>query len=287
MSRLYCLVAAVMLSALTIGSASFAAPTDEYRFTLRPASDGKVQASFHRTDRSKHNWSSTFAASDLTGLASSASGAPVRFALVREAGRMDCVGEGSKDRASGSCGFVPDAAFAAFLAEQGVRRPDSEEAFGMMALDVRRELVSALKAANFPTPDPDDLLALTALNVTPAYIQGLAREGYRPRTLDELTQFAALDISPDYIGGFVRAGYRDMKAEDLVQLKALGITADYVRSFEQLGYGRLPASELVQFKALGVTPEFVRTAQQGRARRLTVDELTELRVVGFISRSRP
>lgn len=290
MTRLYALIAAVLLSALTVGSATLASTTGDYRFNIRPDRGGQVHVEFRRSDRGNHSWSSDFAVSELRGFQleqlDSPQDVPVRFALVREAGRLDCGGTARRSSASGSCEFAVDEAFASYLAAKGVRRPNDEEAFGMVALNVRRQLVDALVGSRFPAPTPEELVALTALGVSPSYIADLGKAGYRPRTIDELTQFAALGISPDYVGDFVRAGYRDMSAEELVQMKALGISADYVRSFEQVGYGRPPVEALVQFKALGVTADFVRDAQASSDHRLTAEEITSLRAVGFVPRRR-
>ena len=80
------------------------------------------------------------------------------------------------------------------LASRGIGRPDREQAFGLMALDVRRSLIDAVAAARYPTPSVDDLMSMTAVGVTGGYIGELARAGYRPKSIDSLVQFKALDV---------------------------------------------------------------------------------------------
>ena len=59
-------------------------------------------------NRTTH-WSTDFNTGELQGLdvaRCAQAGGPVRFALVREAGRLDCVGSGGRSTASGDCNFT-------------------------------------------------------------------------------------------------------------------------------------------------------------------------------------
>ena len=292
MTRLFAFAAALLLSGVAVSSACTAvsaAPAGQVRFRLDPERNGEVQASFvGGGDHNKNQWSSNFRPDQLAGLdlARLRSGGDhaVQFAIIRDAGRLDCSGSGGNSRASGACNFTASEPFNAFLAGKGMRRPTDSEGMSMMALDVRRETVEALHAARYPVPSVDDLLALTALGVDSAYISGLANVGYRPKDLDALVQFKALDITPAFIQGYVRHGYAHLEPDHLVQLKALDINADYIASFERVGYRNLTVDQLVQMKALGVTSDFARSAQQGSRERLTPERLVELRAVGFVPR---
>lgn len=291
MRRLFAFSAAMMVSALAVTSACTAAQGEPgagsaIRFTVEPSHKdaGRVHAEFRKDERGNHNsWSSDFAAAELAGLnpAQLRSNGPVRFALVREAGRMDCAGNGGDGEARGTCQFTPDAAFIDSLVRRGMKRPSEAQALSLMAVNVRREIVDALTAARYPMPSIDNLVALTAVGVTGPYIAGLAQAGYRPDDLDSLLQFKALDISPEWIRGFVQMGYDKLPADQLVQLKALDIDAPFVAGFERTGYGRLPADDLVQFKALGITPAFVDGFRKVGYARLGTDELVQLKALGI------
>ena len=292
MTRMFGFVAALLLSGVAVSSACTAvsaAPGSAVRFRLDAERNGSLQASFvGGGDHNKNQWSSTFRADQLAGLdlprLRTGGDHAIQFAVVRDAGRLDCAGRGGSSRASGLCNFTPSELFNAFLVGKGMRRPTKGEGLSMMALDVRRETVEAIHAARYPIPSVDDLLALTALRVNSAYISGLANVGYRPKDLDALVQFKALDITPAFIQGYVRHGYANLQPDHLVQLKALDINADYIASFERVGYRNLTVDQLVQMKALGVTAEFARSAQLASRERLTPERLVELRAVGFIPR---
>ncbi len=286
MNRMLAFMAALLLSALTISSACVAGITEPLHFTLSPAGKtGKLELRFKR-DRNGHsesNWSSSFRPAELAGLdvgaLNGAGTRPIRFAIVRDAGRVDCAGTGGNAVARGSCRITADRGFNDFLAARGIHRPTLDETYGLIALDVRRALISALVQASYPTPTIQNLFELTAVGVTPAYIGELSGQGYRPESLRGLVEFGALKIAPAYVAAFVRAGYGDLSADELVQLKALEITPQYVAGFQRIGYGRLPVGTLLQLKALDVTPEFVRAVQRGDALP-SPDHLVQLRALG-------
>jgi hypothetical protein len=264
-------VAALLLTAITVSSACVAQSASPLGFTIERSrsADNTVQLRFQR-DRNGHsenNWDSSFPIAEMANLDLAALNSPgtrpIRFTVSRDAGRIDCSGSGGNAMARGTCTVTANAEFNGFLAANGIGRPSEDDTFGLIALNVRRELVDVLARANYPTPTVEQLMELTAVDATPAYVSGLSAQGYRPRSLDGLVQFAALKITPEYVGSFVRAGYSDLPTDDLVQLKALDITPEYVAGFDRIGYGRLPVSTLVELKALDITPEYVRAVARG------------------------
>lgn len=277
---------APLLTALTLASTSLASQAEPLRFTIEQGQKpDRIQVKFERDrdGRSRHNWDSPFRASDLAGLdpaaLNGAQARPIRFAIAREAGRIDCAGTGTHGTAHGTCSITPDANFLALLSRHGIRQPDEDQSLGLIALNVHGSLVESLAAARFPTPSVGQLMELTAVGATPDYIKSLGIVGYHPQSLEGLVQFAALKITPDYIGSFVRAGYSNLPAEELVQLKAMSITPDFLAGFEQLGYRHLPVETLVQLKALNITPDFARSVRQDGALP-SPERLVQLRVLG-------
>jgi hypothetical protein len=265
MNRFLALIGALLFAFISVASACSAAPGQWIHFTLEPQRGGasEIRASFRNDARGgNNNWSTDFRQSDLVGLDLAgfrASGTrPLRFSVIREAGRLDCGGHGGESYAAGNCSFAADPGFTDVLVRHGIARPTDAQAFGLMAVNARRELIDGIVEAHYPTPSINNLMALSALEVTGAYIGEMARAGYRPRSIDSLIQFKALDITPGWIAGFARIGYADVPAEALVQLKALDITPEFIIGFDRIGYRHLPVEQLVQLKAMDITPEFVR-----------------------------
>jgi hypothetical protein len=271
---------------VAVSSACLADSPTTIRFSLEPqrGNPAKIHATFRHDERgaNDNSWSTGFMPSELVGLDVSsfrASGTkPVHFAIVRDAGRLDCTGNGGGDAASGTCRFGEDPAFTQLLIKSGVGRPASNQAFAMMAVNVRRELIDALSAAHYPTARANDLIALAALGVDRGYISDMSRAGYRPATIQKLIEFKALGISPAWIAGFVRIGYANVPGDGLVQMRALGITPEYIVGFQRIGYRELPVSTLVQLKALDITPEFVRSIATAGEPMPPVNKLVELKI---------
>ncbi len=287
MNRLVALILALIVACLTVSSACVAAPAEWISFSLETQnSDGHIKARFRDDDHGfRHNdWSSNFVPSQLMGLDFAAFHASeprqIRFSVVRDAGRLDCSGNGGAGTAKGNCSFALDPGFVQLLLSRGITRPTREQAFGLMALNVRRELVEALAVARYPTPTVDDLMAMTAIGVSGNYIVGLSRAGYRPNSIHSLVEFRALGITSEWIGGFVRAGYGNLPPNELVQLRALNVTPEFIAGYGRIGYRNLPANELVQLKALDITPEFVRAHVAARSPLPPVDELMQMKMLG-------
>ena len=284
MTRMLAFVAALLLTAITVSSACVANSASPLQFTIEPRNGDQVHVRFQRerNGRSESNWETSFRPGELNGLDIAALNSPgtrpLRFSIIRDAGRVDCAGSGGNEMARGSCSVTPDENFLRFLSDHGIAAPKDEDTLTLIALDVHRDLVTALARARYPVPSIDKLVELTAVEVAPAYIDQLSRQGYRPQSLDGLVQFAALKITPEFIGSFARAGYGNLPPDDLVQLKALNVTPEFIAGFERLGYGRLPVDTLVQLKALDITPEYVRAVQQGGALP-SPDHLVQLRAV--------
>jgi hypothetical protein len=288
MNRCLAFLLALLFATVSVSSACVAAPSDAVHFMLEPerGDSSRIHVSFRdqTRDRDQNSWSSGFTPSELIGLDVSsfrASGTrPLRFAIVREAGRLDCSGNGGDSYAAGNCAFTADPAFAQLLVSRGIGRPTREQAFGLMAVNARREVVEAVAAAHYPAPSIDNLMALSALGVDGRYISEMSRAGYRPSTLQSLVEFKALAITPEWIGGFTRIGYGNSRSEDLVQLKALNVTPEFIAGYDRIGYRHLPVSTLIQLKALDISPEFVRSAVGQRATMPPVDELVEMKLFG-------
>jgi hypothetical protein len=288
MNRPLAFICALLLAFLTVSSACVAQPADWIRFTLEPerGNSGKIHARFHDESRGHgdNNWSTGFSPSELVGLeAPSFRGAgtsPLRFAIVREAGRLDCAGTGGNSYASGNCRFTADPGFTQLVIGRGIGRPTREQAFGLMAVNARREVIDAVAAARYPTPTIDNLMALAALGVDGRYVAEMAHAGYRPQSIQKLIEFKALGITPQWIGGFARVGYANVPGDGLVQLRALNVTPEYIRGFQRIGYRDLPVDKLVELKALNITPEFVRSAVPAGSAMPPVSELVELKMFG-------
>jgi len=288
MNRSLAFIGALLFAFISVSSACMAQSADWIAFTLEPEHNGspKIQARFRdqTRDADKSNWSAGFLPSELIGLEVSSfrgpGSRPLHFAIAREAGRLDCAGNGGESFAHGNCRFTADPGFARLLASSGIGRPTREQSFTLMAVNARREMIQAVAAARYPTPAMDDVIALAALGVDGRYITDMSRAGYRPRSIHSLIEFKALGITPQWIGGFNRVGYANLPGDGLVQMRALNITPEFIAGYQRIGYRDLPVSTLVQLKALNITPEFVQSVTRGGEPLPPVNDLVEIKLLG-------
>lgn len=260
MHRSFALFFALILATVSIATTGFAADADVLRFEVSDTGKDRLQLALRRNTAPNRTSGSSFEVRDLAGFDRAAlnrDGAPVRFTLVREPGRIDCSGRSQGRRARGVCRFTGDPAFGSFLASAGMRRPDESEWIDLTMVGAKRSLVEALRQGRYAMPSPRGLAGLTVLGVTPDYIRSMAASGYRPRRTEDFITLKALDVSPAYIASLKRVGYDRVPVEELIQLKALGVTADFIASYQRRGYRNLSVSRLVQLKALGIGPEEV------------------------------
>src|SRR3954468_2148548 len=197
MNRPLAFIFALMCALVTVSSACVAQSPSWIHFTLEPqrSNPAKIKASFHeeRDDRDHNNWSTGFMPSDLIGLEVSSFHSPgtrpLHFAIVREAGRLDCAGNGGNNYATGNCRFTADAAFMQLLSSRGIGRPTTDQMFALTAVNARRSMIEAVTAARYPTPSIDDVIALAALGVDARYIADMSHAGYRPQSIHALIEF--------------------------------------------------------------------------------------------------
>ena len=287
MSRFFIAIAALLMSALTITPAVLAADSVPTRFEIEARRNAPDRVHLALRDDARHAFmtGSDFAYREL-GLspAKLRGDQRLRFALVREPGRMDCAGKAQRGRGTGTCRFISNPAFNALLLRFGIKTPSERQGLGLMFVGASGSLVEALGRARYPVPTIDQLTALAALDVTPAYISELSRRGYRPDRLDDLTAFKALDVSPAYVDGMTRAGFGRIPASQIIQLKALGVSPDYVAGLRRAGYRTLRPDEVVQMKAMGITPEYV-AGLRSRGIQLPVSKLIQYKALGLSPRA--
>src|SRR5678815_3960064 len=113
MNRPVALIAALVLTAISVSSACIASPGQSMAFALRASPDrpNDIQFSLNHGDRrNQFSMSGSFPVRELAGLdlnaLRQAGQHPVSFAYIREAGRIDCNGYGGNSVASGQCSFT-------------------------------------------------------------------------------------------------------------------------------------------------------------------------------------
>ncbi len=293
MNRALTFLAAIAATTLAVSAACFAAVSPLISYTIEKSGQADhVQLRLDGRFEGNHNsnWSEPFWLNELHGLTTaqlrSPARVPVQFAIVREAGRIDCSGTAGDGRGRGNCGFKPDASFAALLSSRGIARPGLADSYALTMGNVGRSLLDALAAANYPRPTVSQLVALGIHRVSPAYIGAIANAGYRLGSVGELVGFKIHQVSPELIRAYREFGYRRLSADDLMAMSIHRVTPEFIRGFASLAYRDLPANKLIQLRIFNVTPADVRILQAQGIARPSADQLVRLRLAGTIPKHR-
>lgn len=288
------LLAAALAVLATSGGAQPSAPsagTLPVEWTIGPAEPVAGEPAVHlalayRERGGSSNNSEDWPISELEGLGAadmaSEAGAPVRFRIVREAGRLDCEGTIRRRRGTGDCLFAADSGFAAALERRGIGRPTLRQQYQLAVQDVGLALVEELARQDYPRPNVDQLVAMGIHGADVRFLKGLDQAGYRLGDLDDLVAFRIHGVSPAYIGELaaISPRYRRLPASGLVAMRIHGVTTEEVRRYAELGYRDLDQDQLVAMAIHGATPDYVGALAELGYRGLPVDQLVSMRIHG-------
>ena len=250
----------------------------------RSEGDERVQLTLSYRSRGGHSqWSNSINTDELQGfdpaqLAARADG-PVRFRIVRDAGRFDCEGIARRQGGRGECRFESDPAFAAELERRGIGRPTRAESFGLALARVGIELLDSLDRHHYSRPAVGDLMRSGIHGVTATYVDEMTRAGWPAGALGGLVEMRIHGVSAPYVRALAEAGYRP-DAAMVRQLAIHGVTIDFIREMGDLGYSRLTAEELVTLRIHGVSAQFVRALAELGYEGLSADQLRSMRIHG-------
>ena len=241
---------------------------------------GRVQLEISRRSGNSH-WvnGNTIDLSTLEGLDAGqlAGSGEVRFRIARDAGTLACEGVARRGRGTGECSFLPDARFAATLAERGIGRPSVDEQFSMTLNNIGYAYLDELQRQRYDAPTATELAQAGDHGVTLAYLREMGGHGYRVGRLSSLTRMRDHGVSPDYIEALARHDVRDIPPDEIVRLRDHGVSADFVGALRGLGYRRLSTDEMIQLRDHGVSADYVRTLAQNGIRDIPPAELTRMR----------
>ncbi|MGE3397015.1 MAG: hypothetical protein AB7H79_08960 [Sphingomonas sp.] len=252
-------------------------------WTIAPADrdGGQIQLSIgYRSGRGRSMWSNTTDLSELDGLTSqqlAGDGLPIRFRIVREAGRFDCEGVARRGRGAGECRFEADPAFATTLSRHRIAAPTRSQSYSLALARVGIALIEELGRQDYQRPEVDDLVSAGVHRVDVAYVRGMANAGYRVGTVDGLVRMRIHRVTPDYIEALAAAGYRP-SADMAVRLRIHGATPDYIRALAAAGGTGYGTDDLVNMRIHRVSPEFIGALRSMGYERLSASQLTSMRI---------
>ena len=235
----------------------------EWKASVKDERD-KLQLNLERrTERGSHNqMGQSYEFSELQGLTreQAVSGGPVKFSLVREAGRIDLEGSFQDGKGSGTFQFTPNQGFVSAMKSRGF------------------DFEKASWNDNGERESDDRLFAATALNVTTALADDLVASGFGQLNVDDLFKAAIFKIDSTFMREMKASGFPNLTMEDLVKARIFKIDAQFVTKVAQMGFDKEPFESLVKMQIFKVTPEFVTEVRNEGLTNLSVEDVVKLRI---------
>jgi hypothetical protein len=235
--------------------------TGEWTATVQSDNPDKINVNFERrTEKGgKNQMGQTYDFSAFQGLSreQAVGGGPVKFSLVREAGRIDCEGSFQNGKGSGKFTFTGNANFVAAMKTRGFDfeyDPVNDERHG-----------------------ENRLFAATTLNVTTALADDLLSAGFK-LGVDDLFKAAIFKIDSNFMREMKASGFGDMGMEELVKARIFKIDAEFARQVAQMGYSKEPFESLVKMRIFKVTPEFITEMRNEGLSDLSIEDSVKLRI---------
>lgn len=275
-------ILAPVLCMWTMSMAAFAAER-EGSWTMMPATEaGQVHFTvIERRERGTSHNESDWPVSAFQGLdLATRARHDVKFAIARDAGRIDCEGYLADGSGAGTFRFTPDPTFVRTMSDLGFGGIDDGEQFAMAVHDVSLDFARQMKSENVRGLDADKLIAFRIFDVSPRFIRDLRQEGLTATDADNLVAFRIHGVSPALVREVRRAGI-DVDEEGLVAFQIHGVSPQFIAELEKLGYTNVDSDDLVAMKIHGVTPEFISDMKSRGLKDLSVDKLVALRIHGI------
>ncbi len=238
--------------------------TGDWTASVAHENSDKINLNFERrtVKGSKNQMGQTYDFADLQGLSREQvlSGGPVKFSLVREAGRIDCEGSFQNGKGSGTFRFFTgNEAFVSAMKSRGF---DFEENSN----------------ANDERHSENRLFAATTLNVTTALADDLLSAGFGKLQVDDLFKAAIFKIDSKFMREMKASGFPNLGMEDLVKARIFKIDADFVSQITQMGFDKESFESLVKMRIFKVTPEFLTEVRNEGLTNLSVEDVVKLRI---------
>lgn len=236
--------------------------TGEWKASLTKE-NSKIQLNMERRSKGGRNqMGQTYEFSELQGLTreQALSGGPVRFSIVREAGRIDLEGSFQEGKGAGTFTFTGNPNFISAMKSRGF---DFDE---------------RAKRRNDDGEPEDVLFSATALNITTALADDLNSAGFTKLNVNDLFKAAIFKIDSNFAREMKASGFENLGMEELVKARIFKIDAGFVRQVSQLGFEKEPFESLVKMQIFKVTPEFIAEVRGEGLTNVHVEDIVKLRI---------
>ena len=266
--------------------------TGGWNASIKDEKSDKIYLSFERLagKGGRNQMGSTYGFADLQGLSREQvlSGGPVKFSLVREAGRIDCEGSFQNGKGSGTFRFTGNQSFVSAMKSRGFdfeqrsstsddRRGREDRLFAATTLNVTTALADDLLSAGFGKLDVDDLFKAAIFKVDSKFMREMKASGFPNLGMEELVKARIFKIDADFVGQVTRMGFDKESFESLVKMRIFKVTPEFITEARDEGLTNLTVEDLVKMRIFKIDREFIRQAR-AEGVPLEVEKLVQRRV---------
>ena len=272
--RVSVVVTALMLLLMLSAAASYSQQTFTGTWSASVNEEsGKIHLSLERRSEKggRNQMGQSFDYSDLQGLTreQARAGGPVKFSLVREAGRIDCEGTFQNGKGAGTFVFTGNQAFVSamksrgfdFERNDGERGADPEERlFAATTLNVTTALADDLLSANFPNLKVEDLFKAAIFKIDSNFMREMKASGFE-LGMEDLVKARIFKIDPAFVATVHQMGFENEPFESLVKMQIFKVTPEFITELRNEGLGNLSVEEVVKLRIFKVDRDFIRQAK--------------------------
>jgi hypothetical protein len=220
---------------------------------VRGGEPGKVQFGLiisREHDHSQHE--ADWPASAFEGVDFSKPGRQnVRFAITRDAGRLDCEGFLDNGEGAGIFHFTPDPNYRREMSSLGFGDIDGDKQFSMAVMDVSLDFAKQMKNERIDGLDTDKLIAFKIHGVSPEFIRQMRAAGVNETDADKLIAFRIHGVSPEFVSAMRAAGLNETDSDKLIAFRIHGVSPEMVAELRKSGYSP-DADDLIAMRIHGI-----------------------------------
>lgn len=255
----------------------------------------KIHLSFERRRDGNHRSQngSTYEYKELSGLTrdQALGEGSVTFRLVRDAGTLECEGNFSAGRGSGTFRFTPDMNFVSMMRSKGFdfeasdrrgndwddRETLSDRLLTAAMLNVRTSLADDLNSANFGKLDVGDLYKAAIFKIDGKFMAEMKATGFPNMTMEDLVKARIFKIDADYVSQIHKMGFDDRDFEQLVKFRIFKVTPEFLSELKAAGLQDLDAEDIVKCRIFKIDPEFVKKIRAENPN-ATVEDMVKMKI---------
>jgi hypothetical protein len=273
------LLATVALLALT---GVIAADTNTGDWAMhRGSRPDTVQLSLSSRDGHLFNYSASWPKSEFPTLDFSRSDAQdVRFAVTRDAGRLDFEGTLRDGAGAGSFWFSPSARYVEDMKALGYSGIEGDRQLAMAIHDVSLKFARDMRDRKLHDLDTEKLLAFRIHGVTGQFIDGLQAAGLHESDSNNLIAFRIHGVTADMVRSLRSSGY-EIASEQLIAMRIHGVSFEFIDALKKLGYEHPKPELLIAMRVHGVSPEYIEQLQARGVKDLTLEKLLAMKIHGI------